>query len=67
MLVEPAQGLDGNDIEFDADGHLAPAVEGGTIQEWWIPERVFVDDMPLTATGKFNKNVRREQYGDVLS
>lgn len=33
------------------------------IAKWWIPERVeFVDGIPKTSVGKFNKRVLREKY-----
>lgn len=66
VIVEPAEGLDPDEIDIDLENHLEPYVEDGTIESWWIPERVIVDEIPLTATGKFNKKVLRDQYGDVL-
>jgi fatty-acyl-CoA synthase len=33
--------------------------------EWWAPDEVvFVDEVPKTATGKFDKRAVREEYGD---
>lgn len=33
------------------------------VAKWWIPERVdFVDEIPKTSVGKFNKRVLRERY-----
>ncbi|WP_373090358.1 long-chain fatty acid--CoA ligase [Zhongshania sp.] len=33
------------------------------VAKWWIPEDIrFVDDIPLTATGKFDKKVLRNQF-----
>lgn len=40
--------------------------EVAKIQKWWVPDEIIVDDIPITGTGKFNKNVLRDQYGDVL-
>ncbi len=32
--------------------------------KWWLPERVeFVDEIPMTATGKFSKWALRERFG----
>ena len=32
------------------------------VAKWWLPERIeFVDELPLTATGKLNKLALREQ------
>ncbi|MEC7259407.1 MAG: long-chain fatty acid--CoA ligase, partial [Pseudomonadota bacterium] len=39
----------------------------GKVANWQVPDRViFVDDLPLGATGKVLKNKLRESYGDVL-
>jgi len=39
----------------------------GRIASWQIPDKViFVDELPLGATGKVLKNKLRELYGDVL-
>jgi acyl-CoA synthetase (AMP-forming)/AMP-acid ligase II len=39
----------------------------GRIAKWWTPDDVvFVDAIPLGATGKMLKNRLREQYGDKL-
>jgi len=37
----------------------------GKIAKWWIPDDVlFVDDIPLGATGKIDKKVLRARYGN---
>jgi acyl-CoA synthetase (AMP-forming)/AMP-acid ligase II len=39
----------------------------GKIAKWWTPDDViFVDTIPLGATGKVQKNRLREQFGDHL-
>ena len=39
----------------------------GKIAKWWTPDDVvFVDAIPLGATGKMQKNKLREQFGDLL-
>jgi fatty-acyl-CoA synthase len=39
----------------------------GKVAKWWIPDDVvFVDQIPLGATGKMQKNKLRELYGDLL-
>jgi acyl-CoA synthetase (AMP-forming)/AMP-acid ligase II len=39
----------------------------GRIAKWWTPDDVvFVDAIPLGATGKVQKNRLREQFGDHL-
>jgi acyl-CoA synthetase (AMP-forming)/AMP-acid ligase II len=39
----------------------------GKIAKWWTPDDVvFVDTIPLGATGKVLKNRLREQFGDHL-
>jgi fatty-acyl-CoA synthase len=48
----------------DADAiraHLA-----GRVAKWWIPERIeFVDEVPKTSVGKFDKKVLRARYAAV--
>ena len=37
------------------------------VASWWLPDKVvFVDEIPKTGTGKFDKKVVRDQYGDLL-
>ena len=37
----------------------------GKIAKWWMPDAVvFVDDIPLGATGKIDKKILREQFKD---
>ena len=39
----------------------------GKIAKWWTPDDVlFVDSLPLGATGKVQKNKLRDEYGDHL-
>jgi len=39
----------------------------GKVAKWWIPDDVvFVDEIPLGATGKMQKNKLRDDYGDRL-
>ncbi len=40
---------------------------GHRVVAWWLPDRiVFVDEIPKTGTGKFDKKVVRERYADVV-
>ncbi len=41
--------------------HLRPLIVG-----WWMPDAVVFDAVPLTATGKIDKKVLRDRYGDRL-
>jgi fatty-acyl-CoA synthase len=37
------------------------------VAKWWLPDRViFIDDIPKTGTGKFNKKVVRDEYAELL-
>lgn len=37
----------------------------GKVAKWWLPDAVaFVDEIPLTATGKINKRLLRQQFRD---
>jgi fatty-acyl-CoA synthase len=39
----------------------------GKIARWWLPDDVaFVDDIPLTATGKIHKIVLRDRSKDYV-
>lgn len=39
----------------------------GKVASWWMPDRVvFIDAIPKTGTGKFDKKVIRDEYADVL-
>ncbi len=34
---------------------------------WWLPDVIeFVDELPKTGTGKFDKKVVRDHYADLL-
>lgn len=54
--------------------HSGRSVEIETVREqlasefpkWWMPDRIFVDEVPLTSTGKVDKKKVREKYGDSL-
>jgi fatty-acyl-CoA synthase len=40
---------------------------GEQVVKWWLPDRVvFIDEIPKTGTGKFDKKVVRDQYSDLL-
>ncbi len=37
------------------------------VAKWWLPDEiVFVDEIPKTGTGKFDKKVIRDRYSDLL-
>jgi fatty-acyl-CoA synthase len=37
------------------------------VARWWVPDRVlFIDEIPKTGTGKFDKKVVRDEYSDLL-
>jgi fatty-acyl-CoA synthase len=39
----------------------------GKVAKWWLPERwAFVDEVPKTSVGKFDKKVLRRRYADGL-
>ncbi|WP_174811862.1 long-chain fatty acid--CoA ligase [Salinadaptatus halalkaliphilus] len=46
----------------DLDGHLSE-----TFPSWWLPDKYeFIDEIPKTSTGKFDKKRLRDQYDIVL-
>ena len=39
----------------------------GRVAKWWLPDRIlFIDAIPKTGTGKFDKKVVRDQFSDLL-
>ena len=37
------------------------------VAKWWVPDKIiFIDDIPKTGTGKFDKKVVRDEYSDLL-
>jgi fatty-acyl-CoA synthase len=37
------------------------------VASWWVPDRiVFIDQIPKTGTGKFDKKAVRDLYPDLL-
>jgi fatty-acyl-CoA synthase len=39
----------------------------GHVAKWWLPDKiVFIDEIPKTGTGKFDKKVVRDQYAELL-
>ncbi len=56
------EAMDGAALtEADITAWLSPR-----IVKWWMPDQIIFDTVPLTATGKIDKKVIREKYGDVL-
>jgi fatty-acyl-CoA synthase len=38
------------------------------VAKWWLPDKiVFIDEVPKTGTGKFDKKVIRDRYADLLT
>ena len=59
-FVVPAEGTDEDELR---ESVLASIRE--EYPRWWAPDEVvFIDEVPKTATGKFDKKVLREQYDD---
>jgi fatty-acyl-CoA synthase len=55
-------GPDAQTTKEELIEHLA-----GRVAKWWLPDEiVFVDEIPKTGTGKFDKKVVRDQYADLL-
>ena len=60
MLVEP---LEVGSVTEDAMREwLEPR-----IIKWWMPDRIILGAVPLTATGKIDKKAIRDKYGQVLA
>lgn len=59
-FVVPVEGADEDQLREDV---LASIQE--EYPRWWAPDEVvFIDEVPKTATGKFDKKVLREEYSD---
>jgi fatty-acyl-CoA synthase len=59
-FVVPRQGSEVTEAELTA--FLQERVA-----KWWLPDRVvFVDEIPKTGTGKFDKKAVRSEYADLL-
>ncbi|MFC7157176.1 long-chain fatty acid--CoA ligase [Halomarina halobia] len=52
--------------DADVDAEELRDFLGRTYPRWWLPDEVvFVDEVPKTATGKFDKKVVRDRYEDA--
>jgi fatty-acyl-CoA synthase len=66
-LLVPKEEFKGEISEDELNEHMAQFVKNGKILKWWIPDQfIFVDEIPRTSVGKFDKKVMRSGYGDVL-
>jgi fatty-acyl-CoA synthase len=66
-LVVPKEEHKGEISEEELREHLTKYAEAGRIVKWWIPEKfIFVDEIPKTSVGKYDKKVLRTKYNDVL-
>jgi len=59
LIVEPHTGE-------AVDEHTIRAFLEPRITRWWMPDAVFIAEVPLTATGKIDKKKLRDIYRDVL-
>jgi len=67
VLLVPKDEYKGKISEMELQEHMTRYVEEGKILKWWIPDRfIFVDQIPRTSVGKFDKKVMRSAYGEVL-
>jgi fatty-acyl-CoA synthase len=59
-FVVPREGVDSEALKSDLVGMVE-----ADFPKWWAPDEVvFIDEVPKTATGKFDKKVLREEYDD---
>jgi len=67
VLLVPKDEYKGKISEAELKEHMTQYVEEGKILKWWIPDKfVFVDQIPRTSVGKFDKKVMRSAYGEAL-
>jgi len=66
-LIITKEEYKGKVSEEEIREYMMKFVEEGKIAKWWIPEKfIFVDDIPKTSVGKYDKKVLRPKYKDVL-
>ncbi|SFG12832.1 fatty-acyl-CoA synthase [Halopelagius inordinatus] len=59
-FVVPREGADREALQSDLTEMVA-----SEFPKWWVPDDVlFIEEVPKTATGKFDKKVLREEYDD---
>ena len=67
-LVVRERGAGGDPTEAEIRAHLQAAAAAGTIPKFAIPDTIlFVETLPRTSVGKFDKKALREEYDDVGS
>ena len=67
VVVVPKDEYKGKVSQEELKEHMTQYVEEGKILKWWIPEKfIFVDEIPRTSVGKFDKKTMRSGYWDVL-
>lgn len=60
MLIEAHEG-----VELSEDN--VRAYLEARIAKWWMPDRIFFEPVPMTATGKIDKKVIRDRHGNALN
>jgi fatty-acyl-CoA synthase len=51
----------------DVDAEALDAFLSDKVAKWWLPDRyVFIEELPKTGTGKFDKKVLRKANADLL-
>ncbi|WP_136717816.1 long-chain fatty acid--CoA ligase [Halorientalis salina] len=59
-FVVPGEGIDADQLEADLRDLI-----GEEYPKWWMPDEfITIDEVPKTATGKFDKKVLRDEYAD---
>ncbi|MGC9134843.1 long-chain-fatty-acid--CoA ligase [Caldisphaera sp.] len=67
-LIVPKKGWENKITTEEINNFLIQNfVNKGVMSKWWLPEKVVVvNEIPLSSTGKANKRILREQYGNIL-
>lgn len=67
-IIVPKNEFKDQMTEDELRRYLESYVNDGKILKWWIPERfIFIDEIPKTSVGKFDKKALRPRYKDLLS
>ncbi len=61
----PIMLIEAHDGETLDEGEVRAYLES-KVASWWMPDKIFFEDVPMTATGKIDKKTIRDRHGDAL-
>jgi 3-(methylthio)propionyl---CoA ligase len=67
LVTPPRDGVSQAEKALCLWSPTAGALSQGKVARWWMPDDVvFVESIPMTATGKISKKRLREQFKDFV-